>query len=47
MSFLFLRNSLVIREKEESKGYKETSTPKLKTTTTTKKTPIVRRVFFL
>ena len=36
MYFLFLHNSLVIREKEESKGYKETKHAKIKNKQTKK-----------
>ena len=46
MSFLFLHNSLVIREKEESKGYKETKHAKIKKQQQQqKKTPSFWHVF--
>ena len=46
MSFLFLHNSLVIREKEESKGYKETKHAKIKKKKQQRqKPPIIWRVF--
>ena len=46
MSFLFLHNSLVIREKEESKGYKETKHAKIKNNNNNNnKNPIIWRVY--